>query len=52
MPFVAAIGLSLLQPTYMQPMWQTTTGRELVVGALVSMALGTFILKRIVSIGS
>lgn len=52
LPFVAAIGLSVLQPTYMQPMWQTAIGRELVVGALVSMALGTFILKRIVSIGS
>lgn len=52
LPFLAAIGLSLMQPTYMQPMWQTTTGRELVVGALVFMAIGTYILKRIVSIGS
>jgi len=52
LPFLAAIGLSIMQPTYMQPMWQTTTGRELVVGALVLMALGSFILKRIVSIGS
>ena len=52
LPFLAGIGLSLMQPTYMQPMWQTTTGRELIVGALVFMAIGTYILKRIVSIGS
>jgi tight adherence protein B len=50
LPFVAAGALSLVRPGYMQPLWQTGTGEALTVGALVSMGIGTLILRRIVAV--
>jgi tight adherence protein B len=50
MPFVAALVLSLVRPGYMQPLWTTHTGRVLVAGAVVSLAVGTLLLRRIVEV--
>ncbi|HVU78812.1 MAG TPA: type II secretion system F family protein [Gaiellaceae bacterium] len=50
MPFVAALTLSLIHPGYMQPLWTTHTGRLLVGGAIVSLAFGTLLLRRIVEV--
>ena len=40
----------LISPGYMHPLFATSTGRLLVVVALVMMAIGSLFLKKIVSI--
>jgi len=47
LPFVAAIGLTLINPTYMHPLWTTTDGHMLVAVGLVMMTFGTITLRRI-----
>ena len=47
LPFVAAIGLTLINPNYMRPLWTTTGGHVMVAAALVMMTLGTITLRRI-----
>ena len=44
-----AAALSLLNAKYMSPLWHSSTGRELVLVALVMMALGGAFLKKIIS---
>jgi tight adherence protein B len=41
--------ITLINPTYMDPLWHTSTGHVLVVGMAVSMLLGSLMLKKIVS---
>jgi tight adherence protein B len=47
LPFVAAAGLTLLNPTYMHPLWTTTAGHMMVAVGLVMMTFGTITLRRI-----
>jgi len=47
LPFVAAVGLTLINPNYMRPLWTTTGGHAMVAIALVMMTLGTITLRRI-----
>ena len=47
LPFVAAIGLTLINPTYMNPLWTTTAGHAMVAVGLVMMTFGTITLRRI-----
>jgi tight adherence protein B len=47
LPFVAAIGLTLINPSYMRPLWTTTAGHVMVAVGLVMMTLGTISLRRI-----
>jgi tight adherence protein B len=49
LPFGVAILISMISPTYMEPLWHTTAGHELVGMGLVMLAVGGVILKRIVS---
>jgi tight adherence protein B len=50
MPFALALLLSAINHAYLSPLFQTSTGRVLVVGGLVLMGVGAIVLKRIVSI--
>ena len=50
LPFVAALALSAVRPGYMHPLWATHTGRLLVGGAAVSIAVGSLLLRRIVEV--
>lgn len=50
MPFVAGFALSAIRPGYMHPLWTTHTGRLLVGGAAVSIAVGALLLRRIVAV--
>jgi tight adherence protein B len=50
LPFALAVVLTLLNRSYLNPLFQTSTGRTLVGTALVLMALGALLLKRIVSV--
>jgi len=49
LPFFLAIVLSLLNPQFMSPLWNTGTGHELIYGGLLMMTVGSLILKKIVS---
>jgi tight adherence protein B len=49
LPFFIAGALTLLNPTYMAPLYDTSSGHMLIVGGLTMMGFGSLILKRIVS---
>jgi tight adherence protein B len=49
LPFLVAALINLISPSYMAPLWHTSTGHALVGMALVLLAIGAFILKQIVS---
>ena len=38
-----------MNPTYMSPLWHTGTGHKLLFAGLVMIALGSLMLKKIVS---
>jgi tight adherence protein B len=48
-PFFIGGVITLLNRTYMAPLYQTSTGQIMIVLALVMMAIGSLILKKIVS---
>jgi tight adherence protein B len=49
LPFFIAAALTLLNPSYMAPLYSTSTGHMLIIGGLVMMAFGSLILKKLVS---
>jgi tight adherence protein B len=49
LPFFIAFALTLLNPSYMAPLYNTSTGHTLIMGGLVMMAIGALILKKLVS---
>jgi tight adherence protein B len=49
LPFFIAFALTLLNPSYMAPLYNTSTGHHLILGGLVMMAFGSLILKKLVS---
>jgi tight adherence protein B len=49
LPFAVAILISLISPSYMSPLWHTSGGHEMVIIALVMLAIGGVILRKIVS---
>jgi tight adherence protein B len=50
LPFIAFVLLNLLKPGYTAPLFETETGRKMVYGTLISMALGAFFIRRIIQI--
>jgi tight adherence protein B len=49
LPFFIALALTVLNPTYMDPLYHTHAGHMLMVGGVTMMAFGSLLLKRIVS---
>jgi tight adherence protein B len=49
LPFFIAAMLTLMNPSYMSPLYGTSAGHMLIVVGLVMMAVGSLILKKIVS---
>ncbi|MGH2972189.1 MAG: type II secretion system F family protein [Gaiellaceae bacterium] len=49
LPFLVAALISVITPSYMSPLWHSSTGHTLVAMALVMLAIGSVILKKIVS---
>jgi tight adherence protein B len=49
LPFFMAGILTLINPEYMAPLYHTPTGHTLIMVALVQMAIGSLLLKKIVS---
>ena len=50
LPFVSFILLNLVRPGYTAPLFETETGRKMIYGTLISMALGTIFIRRIIQI--
>jgi tight adherence protein B len=50
LPFIAFILLNLVRPGYTTPLFETETGRKMIYGTLISMALGAFFIRRIIQI--
>src|SRR2546422_5542572 len=49
LPFFIAFAITLLNPTYMEPLYNTSTGHMLIIIGLVMMAFGSVLLRKIVS---
>ena len=49
LPFFVAAAVTLLNGEYMRPLWHTSTGHKLLMGMFVMMAIGTVILRKIVT---
>ncbi|MBV8599137.1 MAG: type II secretion system F family protein [Actinobacteria bacterium] len=49
LPFFIALAVTLLNPTYMSPLYHTSTGHMLIVGMLAMIGLGSVVLKKMVS---
>ena len=49
LPFFIAIAITIINPTYMYPLYHTSTGHMLIYVGLGMMAFGSLILKKIVS---
>jgi tight adherence protein B len=49
LPLFLLVVLSVMNPTYMAPLYHTTRGHELIVIGVVSMTIGSALLRKIVS---
>ena len=49
LPFFLAGMLTLLNSTYMSPLWHTGTGKALVAFGIISIGIGSLMLRKIVS---
>jgi len=49
LPFFLAVVLTLMNPSYMSPLYNTSTGHMLILVSLVQMLFGSLLLKKIVS---
>ena len=52
LPFFIAAALTLINAEYMRPLWHTSTGHKLLAVMAVMMAIGSLILRKIVSFRS
>lgn len=50
LPFILGVILSVINPGYMAPLWQTAEGRSLLAGGAVQLVLGFVVLLRIIRI--
>jgi tight adherence protein B len=49
LPFFIAFAITLLNPTYMDPLYHSSTGHMLIIVGLIMMAFGSLLLRKIVS---
>ena len=49
LPFFVAFAITLLNPSYMDPLYHTSTGHNMIMGGLMMMAFGSLILRKLVS---
>jgi tight adherence protein B len=49
LPFFVALAITVMNPTYMDPLYHSSTGHKLMLLGLGMMAFGSLALKRIVS---
>lgn len=49
LPFIILGGLTVLNPAYLNPLWDTTLGNVMVIGSGVWMVLGILIMRKIIN---
>jgi tight adherence protein B len=49
LPFFVAFAITLLNPSYMDPLYHTSTGHTMIMFGLMMMAFGSLILRKLVS---
>jgi tight adherence protein B len=49
LPFFVALAITILNPTYMDPLYHSSTGHTLIMIGLTMMAFGSLILRKLVS---
>jgi tight adherence protein B len=49
LPFLVAAGLTVINPGYMAPLYNTSAGHKLALVGLVMMGFGALLLRKIVS---
>jgi tight adherence protein B len=49
LPFFVGLAMTVMNPTYMDPLYHSSTGHTLIMIGLVMMAIGSLMLKKIVS---
>jgi tight adherence protein B len=49
LPFAIGFLISVLNPSYMSPLWHTSTGHEMVGAGFVMLGIGSLFLRKIVS---
>lgn len=49
LPFFLALVLSVINPTYMSPLWHTSTGNMMLLIGVVSIGIGSLMLRKIVA---
>ena len=49
LPFFVAFAITLLNPSYMDPLYHTSTGHTMIMVGLMMMAFGSLILRKLVS---
>jgi tight adherence protein B len=49
LPFFLALALTALNPSFMSPLYDTSTGHKLIITGVVMMTIGSIILRKIVS---
>ena len=50
LPFVCFIALNLVSPGYTKPLFENEIGRRMVYGTILSLAIGLFLIRRIIRI--
>jgi len=50
LPFICFAALNFIKPGYSQPLFESETGRKVIYGTLVSMAIGIVLIHRIVKV--
>ncbi len=49
LPFVIMAALTVLNPAYLNPLWDTTMGNVMVIGSAVWMTLGTLVMRKMIN---
>jgi len=49
LPFFVGLGISVINPGYMRPLFFTSTGHELIIIGLIMMVFGCLVMRRIVA---
>lgn len=49
LPFIIMGALTVLNPTYLNPLWQTTVGNMLVIGAGMWMLIGILVMRKMIN---
>jgi tight adherence protein B len=49
MPFALALIITFINAEYMSPLYHTSTGHKMIIGGLVMMAIGSYMLRKIAS---